>query len=52
MLLRVGRMDTFREPHFDDTNFPHYSATMACYLEAVNLGGWTVTLDGMKPLVI
>jgi hypothetical protein len=36
-------MDTHRPPHFDDTNFPYYSARMACYLENVNLG------DGMKP---
>jgi hypothetical protein len=28
-------MDTHRPPHFDGTNFPYYSARMACYLEAV-----------------
>jgi hypothetical protein len=39
-------MDTHRPPHFDGTNFPYYSATMACYLEAVDLGIWRVTRDG------
>ena len=47
-LLEEG-MDTHRPPHFDDTNFPYYSAIMACYLEAVGLGVWRVTRDGMKP---
>jgi hypothetical protein len=42
-------MDTHRPPHFDDTNFPHYSARMACYLEVDDLGIWRVTRDGMKP---
>jgi hypothetical protein len=42
-------MDTHRPPHFDDTNFPYYSARMTCYLEAVDLGVWRVTRDGMKP---
>jgi hypothetical protein len=42
-------MDTHRSPHFDGTNFPYYSARMACYLEAVDLGVWRVTRDGMKP---
>jgi hypothetical protein len=42
-------MDTHRPPPFDDTNFPYYSARMACYLEAVDLGVWRVTRDGMKP---
>jgi hypothetical protein len=42
-------MDTHRPSHFDDTNFPYYSARMACYLEAVDVGVWGVTLDGMKP---
>jgi hypothetical protein len=42
-------MDTHRPPYFDDTNFPYYSARMACYLEAVDLGVWRVTRDGMKP---
>jgi hypothetical protein len=42
-------MDTHRPPHFDDNNFPYYSARMACYLEAVDLGVWRVTRDGMKP---
>jgi hypothetical protein len=32
--LRKG-MDTHRPPHFDDTNFPYYSAKMTCYLEAL-----------------
>jgi hypothetical protein len=43
-------MDTHRPPHFDGTNFSYYSARMACYLEAVDLGVWRVTCDGMKPL--
>jgi hypothetical protein len=42
-------MDTHRPPHFDDTNFPYYSARMAYYLEVVDLGVWRVTHDGMKP---
>jgi hypothetical protein len=42
-------MDIHRPPHFDGTNFPYYSARMACYLEAVDLGVWRVTRDGMKP---
>jgi hypothetical protein len=42
-------MDTHRPPHFDDTNFPYYSARMTCYLEAVDLGVWRVIRDGMKP---
>jgi hypothetical protein len=42
-------MDTHRPPHFDGTNFPYYSARMACYLEVVDLGVWQVTRDGMKP---
>jgi hypothetical protein len=42
-------MDTHRPPHFDGTNFPYYSARMACYLEVVDLGVWRVTRDGMKP---
>jgi hypothetical protein len=42
-------MDTHRPPHFKDTNFPYYSARMACYLETVDLGVWRVTRDGMKP---
>jgi hypothetical protein len=42
-------MDTHRPPHYDDTNFPYYSARMACYLEVVDLGVWRVTRDGMKP---
>jgi hypothetical protein len=41
-------MDTHRPPHFDDTNFPYYSARMACYLKVVDLGVWRVTRDGMK----
>jgi hypothetical protein len=39
-------MDTHRPPHFDDTNFPYYSARMACYLEAVDLGVCRVIRDG------
>jgi hypothetical protein len=42
-------MDTHRPPHFDSTNIPYYSARMACYLEAVDLGVWRVTGDRMKP---
>jgi hypothetical protein len=41
-------MDTHRPPHFDDTNFPYYSAGMACYLEAIGLSVWRVTRDRMK----
>jgi hypothetical protein len=43
-------MDTHRPPHFDGTNFPYYSARMACYLEAIDLGVWRVTRDRMKHL--
>jgi hypothetical protein len=42
-------MDTHRPPHFDGTNFSYFSARMACYLEAVDLGVCRVTRDGMKP---
>jgi hypothetical protein len=42
-------MDTHRPPHFDDTNFPYYSARMACYLEVVDLSVLRVTRDVMKP---
>jgi hypothetical protein len=42
-------MDTHRSAHFVGTYFPYYSARMACYLEAVDLGVWIVTRDGMKP---
>jgi hypothetical protein len=42
-------MDTHSSPHFEGTNFPYYSARMACYLEAVDLGVRRVTRDGMKP---
>jgi hypothetical protein len=42
-------MDTHRPPHLNDTNSPYYSARMACYLEAIDLGVWRVTHDGMKP---
>jgi hypothetical protein len=42
-------MVTHRPPHFDGTNFPCYSARMACYLEVVDLGVLRVTHDGMKP---
>jgi hypothetical protein len=41
-------MDTHRPPHFDGTNFPYYSARMACYLEVIDLGVWRVTHEGMK----
>ena len=43
-------MDTSRPPHFDGTNFPYYKARMTCHLEAVDLGVWRVTRDGMKPI--
>jgi hypothetical protein len=42
-------MDTHRRAHFDNTNFSYYSARMACYLEAVDLGVWRVTHDEKKP---
>jgi hypothetical protein len=42
-------MNTHRPPHFDDTNFPYYSARIACYLEVVDLGVWRVTRDEIKP---
>jgi hypothetical protein len=42
-------MDTHRPPYFDGTNFPYYSARMACYLEVVDLGVWRATRDVMKP---
>jgi hypothetical protein len=42
-------MDTHRPPHFSGTNFPYYSARMACYSEVIDLGVWRVTRDGMKP---
>ena len=42
-------IDTSRPPYFDDTNF-YYKARMACHLEAVDLGVWRVTLDGMKSI--
>jgi hypothetical protein len=42
-------MDTHRPSPFDSTNFPYYTARMACYLEDVDLGVWRVTRDGMKP---
>jgi len=46
----MGGKDTSRPLHFDDTNFPYYSARMATHLEAVDLGVWRVTRDGMKPI--
>jgi hypothetical protein len=42
-------MDTHRPPHFDGTNFPYYSARMACYLDVVDLSVWRVTRDWTKP---
>jgi hypothetical protein len=42
-------VDTPKPSHFDDTNFPYYSARIACYIEAVDLGVWRVTRDRMKP---
>jgi hypothetical protein len=50
MLFGVVGMDTFRLLHFDGTNFPYYKARMACHLEALDLGVWRVTRDGMKPI--
>ena len=49
-LLRVVGMDTARPPQFDSTNFLYYKARMACHLEAVDLGVWRVTRDGMKSI--
>ena len=49
-LFRVVGMNTCRPPHFDGTNFPYYKAKMACHLEAIDLGVWRVTCDGMKPI--
>ena len=49
-LFIVIGMDTSRPLHFDGTNFPYYKARMACHLEAVDLGVWRVTRDGMKPI--
>ena len=49
-LFRVIRMDISRPSHFDSTNFPYYKARMACHLEAVDLGVWRVTHDGMKSI--
>ena len=49
-LFRVVGIDTSRPPHFDGTNFPYYKARMDCHLEAVDLGVWRVTRDGMKPI--
>ena len=43
-------MDTARPPQFYGTNFLYYKARMACHLEAVDLGVWRVTRDGMKPI--
>ena len=50
MLFRVVGMDISRPPHFDSTNFPYYKVRMAFYLEAIDLGVWRVTRDGMKPI--
>ena len=49
-LFRVVGMNTSRPSHFDGTNFPCYKARMACYLEAVDLGVWRITHDGMKTI--
>ena len=49
-LFRVVGMDTSRPPYFNGTNFPYYKARMVCHLEAVDLGVWRVTHDGMKPI--
>ena len=50
MLIRVVGMDTARPPQFDGTNFLYYKARMACHLEAVDLGVWRVTRDGIKSI--
>jgi hypothetical protein len=42
-------MDTHRPPHFDNTNFPYYSARMPCSLDAIDVGVLRVTHDEMKP---
>jgi hypothetical protein len=42
-------MNTHRPSDFDGTNFSYYSARIACYLEAVDLGVCRVTHDEMKP---
>jgi hypothetical protein len=42
-------MDTHRPPHFDNTNFPYYSARMDSYLEAVDKVVWRVTRNRLKP---
>ena len=49
-LFRVVGMDISKPPYFDGTNFPYYKARMACHLEAVDLGVWRVTRDGINPL--
>ena len=49
-LFRVVGMDISRPPHFDGTNFPYYKARMAYHLEAIDLGVWRVTRDGIKPI--
>ena len=41
-------MDIHKPLHFDDTNFSYYSARLACYLEEVDIGVWSVTHDGMR----
>jgi hypothetical protein len=49
-LFREKGMDTHRPPHFDDTNFPYYSARMAYYIEAIDLCVWRLSHSrGMKP---
>ena len=49
-LFRVVGMDISRPSHFNGTNFSYYKARMAYYLEAVDLGVWRVTRDGMKSI--
>jgi hypothetical protein len=46
----MGGKDTSRPLHFDGPNFPYYSARMATHLEAIDLGVWRVTRDGMNPI--
>jgi hypothetical protein len=43
-------MGIHRPSRFDNTNFPCYSARMACYLEAIDLGVWRIIHNEMKPL--
>lgn len=50
MLFGVVGMDTARPLHFDSSNFNCWSARMACYLKAGNLGVWKVIHYEIRPL--